>query len=282
MFIIQLMIGIIASVGIGYILCDVLKVPSMKAAKTARNAASKGEKKKSSLAVFLDGFAEEIQDKIKLNQWKEQEIQTDLDAAGIKDEPRLFVAKALTKACAVGILVIPAFFIFKILGLAVLAFAVFVYFNETKGITRKIKKKRTKIEAELPRFVSFVNNKLSHTRDLISILRSYMEVKINKEIKEYNETMFFGLSVRQFIFAVLACGAAVGIYFGCRSFMGTETLSWVCMLGAAPFAALGFIKYNGMTAEKIAKAWIRSEILMPKKILFGGTNKLMKSEDKRK
>lgn len=175
MFIIQLMIGIIASVGIGYILCDVLKVPSMKASKTARNAASKGEKKKSSLAVFLDGFAEEIQEKIKLNQWKEREIQTDLDAAGIKDKPRLFVAKALTKACAVGVLAIPAFFIFKILGLAVLAFAVFVYFNETKGITRKIKKKRAKIEAELPRFVSFVNNKLSHTRDLISILRSYKE-----------------------------------------------------------------------------------------------------------
>lgn len=175
MFIIRLMIGIIASVGIGYILCDVLKVPSMKASKTARNAASKGEKKKSALAVFLDGFAEEIQEKIKLNQWKEREIQTDLDAAGIKDKPRLFVAKALTKACAVGVLALPAFFIFKILGLAVLAFAVFVYFNETKGITRKIKKKRAKIEAELPRFVSFVNNKLSHTRDLISILRSYKE-----------------------------------------------------------------------------------------------------------
>ena len=71
-----------------------------------------------------------------------------------------------------------------------------------------------------------------------------MEIKINKEIKEYNETMFFGLSVRQFICAILACGAAVGIYFGCRSFMGTETLSWLCMLGAAPFAALGFIRYK--------------------------------------
>ena len=47
-----------------------------------------------------------------------------------------------------------------------------------------------------------------------------MEIKINKEIKEYTETMFFGLSVRQFIFALLACGAAVGIYFGCRSFFG--------------------------------------------------------------
>lgn len=52
-----------------------------------------------------------------------------------------------------------------------------------------------------------------------------MEIKINKEIKEYTETMFFGLSVRQFIFALLACGAAVGIYFGCRSFLETETLS---------------------------------------------------------
>lgn len=107
-----------------------------------------------------------------------------------------------------------------------------------------------------------------------------MEIKINQEIKEYNETMFFGLSVRQFIFAILACASAVGIYFGCRSFMGTETLSWVCMLGAAPFAAFGFIKYNGMTAEKIAKAWIRSEILMPRKLVFQGENKLIKKGEK--
>ena len=107
-----------------------------------------------------------------------------------------------------------------------------------------------------------------------------MEIKINQEIKEYNETIFFGLSVRQFIFAILACTSAVGIYFGCRSFMGTETLSWVCMLGAAPFAALGFIKYNGMTAEKIAKAWIRSEILMPRKLVFQGENKLIKKGEK--
>ena len=54
-----------------------------------------------------------------------------------------------------------------------------------------------------------------------------MEVKINREIKDYNETIFFGLSVRQFLFALLACGAAVGVYFGCRSFLGTEVLSWL-------------------------------------------------------
>ena len=40
-----------------------------------------------------------------------------------------------------------------------------------------------------------------------------MEVKINREIRNYTEAMFFGLSLRQFIFSVLACGVAVGVYF---------------------------------------------------------------------
>lgn len=40
-----------------------------------------------------------------------------------------------------------------------------------------------------------------------------MEVKINKEIRNYTEYMFFGLSFRQLIFSVLACGVAVGLYF---------------------------------------------------------------------
>lgn len=80
--------------------------------------------------------------------------------------------------------------------------------------------------------------------------------------------MFFGLSLRQFIFSVLACGVAVGLFFLLRPHFGTETLSWVCILGAFPFAAMGFIKYNGMTAEQFVWAWIKSEFLMPKKIVF--------------
>ena len=95
-----------------------------------------------------------------------------------------------------------------------------------------------------------------------------MEVKINKEIRNYTESMFFGLSLRQFIFSVLACGVAVVLYFLLRPRFGTETLSWVCILGAFPFAAMGFIKYNGMTAEQFVWAWIKSEFLMPKKLMF--------------
>ena len=99
-----------------------------------------------------------------------------------------------------------------------------------------------------------------------------MEVKINKEIRNYTESMFFGLSLRQFIFSVLACGVAMGLYFLLRSRFGTETLSWVCILGAFPFAAMGFIKYNGMTAEQFVWTWLRSEMLEPKQIKFEPVN----------
>ena len=102
-----------------------------------------------------------------------------------------------------------------------------------------------------------------------------MEVKINREIREYTESMFFGLTMRQFIFSVLALAASVLSYFLLRPLAGLEAVSWICMLAAVPFAVLGFVKYNGMPAEKFIMAWIRSEILMPKKLYFGNSNLYM-------
>ena len=70
--------------------------------------------------------------------------------------------------------------------------------------------------------------------------------------------------MRQCIFSVLAIAVAVGLYFILKPYLGTETLSWVCILGAAPFAALGFITYQGMTAEQFVWAWLRSELIEPR------------------
>ena len=48
-----------------------------------------------------------------------------------------------------------------------------------------------------------------------------MEVKINREIRNYTESMFFGLSMRQFVFSVLAILVAVGLYFLLKPHFGT-------------------------------------------------------------
>ena len=89
-----------------------------------------------------------------------------------------------------------------------------------------------------------------------------MEIKINKEIRNYKETLFFGLSLRQFACSVLAVGVAVALYFALQNVLDRETVSWLCIVGAAPVAVAGFFKYNGMKLEQFLWAFLKSEFLL--------------------
>ena len=60
-----------------------------------------------------------------------------------------------------------------------------------------------------------------------------IEVKIPKEIRSHKESIFFGLSARQFVCAVLAVGLAAGTYLGLGGIVGKEAASWLCLLVAA-------------------------------------------------
>ena len=93
-----------------------------------------------------------------------------------------------------------------------------------------------------------------------------MNAKINKEIRNYSESIFFGLSMRQFVFSLLAVLVAVGLYYLLSPFFGLETLSWMVILAAAPFAVMGFVSYHGMSAEQFLITWIRSELIEPRQL----------------
>lgn len=99
-----------------------------------------------------------------------------------------------------------------------------------------------------------------------------MEIKINKEIRAYKETIFFGLSFRQFICSVLTVGTAVALYFGLKDALDREPISWLCIVGAAPIAAAGFFHYNGMTLEHFLWAFIKSEFLLAGKRVWRSEN----------
>ena len=99
-----------------------------------------------------------------------------------------------------------------------------------------------------------------------------MERKINKEIREYREAMFWGLTLRQFFFSVLGLGISVGIYFLLRGRLGMEAVSWACIFGMLPCAMLGFVTYNKMPAEKFLWAVIKTELLTPKQLMFRPKN----------
>ena len=99
-----------------------------------------------------------------------------------------------------------------------------------------------------------------------------MEININKDIREYTEGVFFGLNLRQLICSGLAVASAVGIYFYTRNTVSQEVITYLCIAAAAPFAAIGFIKYNGMPMEKIFVAWLKDNFLVPRKLTVKSNN----------
>ena len=99
-----------------------------------------------------------------------------------------------------------------------------------------------------------------------------MEININKDIREYTEGVFFGLNVRQLICSGLAVASAVAVYFYTKDFVTKDTVTYFCIAAAAPFAAVGFVKYNGMPLEKIFWAFIKDCFLFPRRLTVRSNN----------
>ena len=97
-----------------------------------------------------------------------------------------------------------------------------------------------------------------------------IEIKINKEVRNYQEAIFFGLSLRQLIFSALAVSVAVGAYLLLRNYF--SDVGWLCILLAFPFAMGGFFQYNGMNFEQFVVSFIRSELLYPRHLKFKSEN----------
>ena len=109
------------------------------------------------------------------------------------------------------------------------------------------------------------------------------EVKVNKDIAEYEENVFFGLTLRQLGWGVLAVAAAVSIYVLTNLSMGETASALLAILAAAPFACLAFLKWHGLSAYGAAKKILRA-LKAPRKLCFRSTTMYLDAvlEKKRK
>ena len=99
-----------------------------------------------------------------------------------------------------------------------------------------------------------------------------MEININKDIREYTEGVFFGLNLRQLICSGLAVASAVAVYLSTRETFSKDVITYFCIAAAIPFAAIGFIKYNGMPMEKIIVAFMKDNFIVPRRLTVKANN----------
>lgn len=179
----QSLIGAIFGVGIFLILADCFRIPFLSTSKSANNLAKRHEHKTSSIDIWLKDLAIWISKKLRLNEYKRMQLQTDLQSAGIAMSPEMHIANSLVKSMLIGLMAVPVYFIFPLLTPLVIALAVIMYFKASKGVADKIKEKRRSIEYELPRFVAHIDKTLKHNRDVLYILDSY-KTNAGAELKQ--------------------------------------------------------------------------------------------------
>ena len=171
----QIIIGALIGAGLFFILADAFRVPLLATSTAAGNLAKRQRRKTRIIDVWLQDLAMWISKRLRLNEYKRMQLETDLKSAGMNISPEMHIANSIVKALVVGIFAVPMFFIFPIISPVIIALAVFMYFHESKSVAKKIKAKRKAIEYELPRFVSHIEKTLKHNRDVLYILDNYKE-----------------------------------------------------------------------------------------------------------
>ena len=172
---IQTIIGILCGVGLFFVLVDVYKIPYYKTSKAVESLSKRQSVKTSGLDIWLSGFAGWLSKHIRINDFKRAQLEADLKTAQMDVTPEMFKANAIVKACLIGVFAIPVAFILPLLVPVVLFLAFILYRMEMKGVGKRIKAKREKIEYELPRLVSNIEKTLSHNRDVLYMLDSYAQ-----------------------------------------------------------------------------------------------------------
>ena len=116
-------------------------------------------------------------------------------------------------------------------------------------------------------------------QDYFSQLKGFTRDSFLEELDDLNvEVCYRRLVTNSVAFMLMSrCGLDRNEHFDREDFEGiinfnTPATINALGIGAAPFALMGFVKYNGMNAEQFVWAWIKSEFLMPKKLMFQPDN----------
>lgn len=173
---------LILSVGIYEFLCGVLHLPAAGYTKAFAHVSENKESGK-----FLDTVVYRISANIArwihLNEDRRSDLTVTLKSANIHLTPEMYYARIITHflfKMVPGLIALP---FSPIATLAVALYAAYGIFGELKSTNKRIRQKRDKIEAELSRFVNFIYQKIRASKDVVSILSSYVP-SAEKELRE--------------------------------------------------------------------------------------------------
>ncbi|WP_444640743.1 secretion protein F [Caproiciproducens sp. R1] len=167
--------AVLLAAGLFFLLSDLLKLPTLAAAKALLSAGKPRKKSAKSVEAYLMMCAGKLARLIRMDEYKRSRLENTLKAAGIPMTPEVYTAYAIVKSGAIAVLVIPCLFLFPLLVPVLMLLAALVYFKEIRKADEQLKAKREQIESELPRFVATIEQSLKSSRDVLAMLEHYKQ-----------------------------------------------------------------------------------------------------------
>ena len=127
--------------------------------------------------LLIRPIAKVIGKVLPISEYREKQLQSDLDRLGKSGSPQEYLAMAMAKSlliAAFGLIFIP--FGLPWFALLTAVAGVLAYFRTTQELREKVGKINRSIGAELPRLVESLNYTLQDNRDLIAFFEKYRRV----------------------------------------------------------------------------------------------------------
>lgn len=177
MYILLFAAAVMMGAGLYMALCAWTQVPTGKTIKMMMlTGKRKGGKKEKLLDVYVTRAAVKLKRFVHLDTLHQAKIQTALDVTDQAITPEVYLLKACIKAALIAFCGLPFLPVIPFFFLIAVSLSVTVWFGCYYSALDSAKKRKVRIELELPRFTAALSQGLQNSRDVLTLLTSYRKI----------------------------------------------------------------------------------------------------------
>lgn len=104
-------------------------------------------------------------------------------------------------------------------------------------------------------------------------MKGSIEIPVNREIRSYKETIFYGFTMKQVIFGILGLAAGTVVFLWLPKDLNLSIRTLLGLAAGFPMIALGFLTFNNMTAAELIRVLYNFYLKNPRKYPSVPTNR---------
>lgn len=159
-----------------YLTCAFADVPTRKTSRMMLMAQRQGKRRENIFDVYAAKVSSKIAPYVRLDKMKRALLERTLKIAGNSLTPECYVAKAWVIAGTVALCAVPMAFLIPLMVPVLIGLAVALWFSTYYMAFDYVKKRRKRMEKEIPRFALSIGQSLENDRDVLKILTSYRRI----------------------------------------------------------------------------------------------------------